>query len=205
MLWGLNHTPMVLTPLQEEGFTLRRILIDLRNEWKKSKETLWESKENREQFYTGVKQYYTNADIVDLCVEKCRLFLKETDLIIEPAAGDGAFLDGFKKAGFTNQVLSYDIEPKRIGIIKQDFLLVDLSHTARPMFAITNPPFGRMNKLSVRFFLTIYTAVIVIIYGFIVPISWRKWTVHNRLNPNFHTYTLMNFRLFVFINLMGSP
>jgi hypothetical protein len=49
---------------------------------------------------------------------------------------------------------------------------------------LTNPPFGRANKLSVPFFNK--CAQVSDLIGFLVPKSWRKWSVINRLDPNFH-------------------
>jgi hypothetical protein len=141
-------------------------------------------KENRERI-TGDEKYYTNDDIVDMCVRECLSYLKPSHTIIDPAAGDGAFLRGFERAKISNLVLMYDIAPAKSfkGIIKQDFLKFDLSSLEPKLFAITNPPFGRANKLNVRFFNHLATHSQYI--GFIVPISWRKWSIENRLHRNF--------------------
>ena len=49
---------------------------------------------------------------------------------------------------------------------------------------ISNPPFGRNNSLSIPFFNRAAEHSEYI--AFIVPRSWRKWSVINRLNRNFH-------------------
>lgn len=140
-------------------------------------------KENRERV-TGNEQYYTNDEVVAVCVELCRPYLKKEHIIIEPAAGDGAFLDGFKDARFPNNTLAYDIDSERVEVLKQDFLTTNLSPFNGMLFAITNPPFGRANSLNVKFFnhLAPHSEYI----GFLVPISWRKWSIQNRLNSSFH-------------------
>jgi hypothetical protein len=49
---------------------------------------------------------------------------------------------------------------------------------------ISNPPFGRNNSLSIPFFNRAAGHSEYI--AFIVPRSWRKWSVINRLDPRFH-------------------
>jgi hypothetical protein len=49
---------------------------------------------------------------------------------------------------------------------------------------ISNPPFGRNNSLSIPFFNR--AAEVSDYVCFIVPRSWRKWSVTNRLNRQFH-------------------
>ena len=64
-----------------------------------------------------------------------------------------------------------------------NFLEVNLG----PVFgAVTlgNPPFGRNNALSIPFFN--HAAAHSDFIAFIVPRSWRKWSVMNRLDRNFH-------------------
>ncbi|MEN9753227.1 MAG: hypothetical protein RL670_918, partial [Actinomycetota bacterium] len=53
----------------------------------------------------------------------------------------------------------------------------------RGAVAISNPPFGRNNSLSIPFFNK--AAEYADTIAFIVPRSWRKWSVINRLDPNF--------------------
>ena len=63
-----------------------------------------------------------------------------------------------------------------------DFLEQDISRSG--LITISNPPFGRNNSLSIPFFNKAAQVSDLII--FIVPRSWRKWSVQNRLNQNFH-------------------
>ena len=45
-----------------------------------------------------VDKYYTNIDCVISCIESVKKYIKinYNDLIIEPSAGDGAFIDAIK-------------------------------------------------------------------------------------------------------------
>ena len=69
---------------------------------------------------------------------------KDYDLILEPSAGEGAFLDYLPKS----KSLGIDIDPKREDVIEHDFFEFS---TNKKTLTIGNPPFGRKNKLSVEF------------------------------------------------------
>lgn len=127
---------------------------------------------------TGKEQFYTPEDVAKHCV----LVLDNyhlSDTYLEPAGGTGAFI----KALHPRHVVSYDIEPKYNSIIQADFLATDISHL-KGVTTITNPPFGRNHSLSVPFFNK--CAEVSDYIGFIIPKSWRKWSVLNRLDTNFH-------------------
>jgi len=135
---------------------------------------------------TGKEQFYTPPA---LAVTLAASLLEHVpDLasrtVIEPAGGTGAFIRAVEALG-VQDILSFDIEPLAAGVAKADFLDTDLSHLS-PHSAVTisNPPFGRNNSLSIPFFNHAARASDTI--AFIVPRSWRKWSVINRLHPNFH-------------------
>ncbi len=65
---------------------------------------------------------------------------------------------------------------------KADFLVKKFS--AKDAVTISNPPFGRNNSLSIPFFNK--AAEHSEFICFIVPRSWRKWSVINRLDRRFH-------------------
>jgi hypothetical protein len=67
-------------------------------------------------------------------------------------------------------------------VLKGDFLQADLD--AVDAVTISNPPFGRNNSLSIPFFNKAADHSEFIC--FIVPRSWRKWSVINRLDRRFH-------------------
>lgn len=132
---------------------------------------------------TGKEQYYTPEDTAQFCFDLIAPFAKSGSTWLEPAGGKGVFIDIIQRAGFEN-VVSYDIEPKHPKVIQtSDFLTENIQHLSN-CITLTNPPFGRANKLSVPFFNKCATVSDII--GFLVPKSWRKWSVINRLDPNFH-------------------
>lgn len=135
---------------------------------------------------TGKEQYYTPPEISLYCLDKILSFSQiEGQVWLEPAGGNGSFIQALLSKGVTpDKIVSYDIEPKHQLVSKTDDFLEETLNGISGCTTITNPPFGRANKLSVPFFNK--CAEVSDFIGFIVPKSWRKWSVHNRLNPWFH-------------------
>ena len=132
---------------------------------------------------TGKEQYYTPRDLASELVLKVKALIPDfsSRTVLEPAGGTGAFVDAAKLAG-AKKVLSVDIEPKHRAVGKGDYLETEVK--LKNAVTISNPPFGRNNSLSIPFFNRAAQHSEYI--AFIVPRSWRKWSVINRLNRNFH-------------------
>jgi len=132
---------------------------------------------------TGKEQFYTPTDLsLELTMKVAELIKDfETRTVIEPAGGTGSFIKAAKSLG-VKKVISFDIEPKSDGVVEADFLNAEL--TVSNAITISNPPFGRNNSLSIPFFNKAAHHSEYI--AFIVPRSWRKWSVINRLDRNFH-------------------
>jgi predicted RNA methylase len=133
---------------------------------------------------TGKEQFYTPEELALKLTQKLAPLVGglEGKLVIEPAGGTGAFIKAAKALG-AQKVISFDIEPKSEGVALGDFLNADLSSVSHAI-TISNPPFGRNNSLSIPFFNKAAKHSDYI--AFIVPRSWRKWSVINRLDRNFH-------------------
>jgi len=136
---------------------------------------------------TGKEQYYTPSDLASELTRSLAELVDRSDLpfakrtIIEPAGGTGAFIEAAKQISATD-FLSFDIEPLHSSVEIGNFLDQKLG----PVFgAVTlgNPPFGRNNALTIPFFN--HAAPHSDFIAFIVPRSWRKWSVINRLDRNF--------------------
>ena len=132
---------------------------------------------------TGKEQYYTPAPLAAKLVAEVAALVGnfESRTVIEPAGGTGSFVEAAERAGAA-RVLSVDIEPKHARVNLGDFLEVELA--AHNAITISNPPFGRNNSLSIPFFNR--AAEVSEYIAFIVPRSWRKWSVINRLDRRFH-------------------
>ena len=132
---------------------------------------------------TGLEQYYTPRHLARELTEL--LFSKlenpQERNFIEPAGGTGSFIDALSEIGATN-IRSMDTNPKHKSVQKADFLTQDIKGV--DFVTLSNPPFGRNNALSIPFFN--HAAGFSSHIAFLVPRSWRKWSVQNRLDLNFH-------------------
>jgi hypothetical protein len=131
---------------------------------------------------TGKEQYYTPLSLARTLVEYVEQVLGplKGKLVLEPAGGTGSFVEAALAKG-AQQVISFDIEPLHDGVQHGNFL--DQSLNLENLITISNPPFGRNNSLSIPFFN--HAASVSEAICFIVPRSWRKWSVTNRLDLSF--------------------
>lgn len=127
-----------------------------------------------------LSQYYTRPDVAahlyDVFLD--RLPAGADFQMVEPSAGAGAFFK-LMPAGS----LAYDVEPKFPGVQTKDFLTVQIE-SDRPVAIVGNPPFGRNASMAVRFFN--HAAPQCEIIAFILPRSFRKAKIENRLHRSFH-------------------
>lgn len=126
-------------------------------------------------------QFYTNNTVAKLCFDKIiQTYQDSFDLYLEPSAGTGAFLDLFPK----NRRLGCDLEPKHPEVIKEDFFKFT-GPPGKEVAVIGNPPFGRNAGLAIRFFNHAASFNNVCIIAFIIPKTFRKDSVQNRLSMDF--------------------
>ena len=132
---------------------------------------------------TGAEQYYTPnllaLSLVELTLGKIQNW--QSKIFIEPAGGTGSFIEALKTKGISS-IISVDTEPLHAEVQKANFLEFDPG--VKDAVTISNPPFGRNNALSVPFFNR--AANFSSHIAFLVPRSWRKWSVINRLDRRFH-------------------
>ena len=134
-----------------------------------------------------IDKYYTKPNVVSNCIDliKTHITITKDDLIIEPSAGDGAFIPSIKK--LTNHCKFYDLEPEHNDIIQQDFL--DFEYTQfkkdyKKIHIIGNPPFGRQSSLAIKFIkkCCLFASSI----SFILPKSFKKESMKKRFTNNYH-------------------
>lgn len=132
-------------------------------------------------FERELDQFYTNKDIALQCYELLKGLLKEHNIKpstwLEPSAGAGAFFSIIKE-----EKLGIDIDPKIENVIKSDFLEYDLQN--EEYITIGNPPFGKNSSLAIKFFNKCALASQVV--AFIVPKTFKKDSVQNKLDKNMH-------------------
>ena len=143
---------------------------------------------------TGQEQYYTPVAVADLVTDMVVSRYPEslTKLWVEPCGGTGRFLDAFAAAG-VEHFWSCDTAPQDPRVQARDFLTGELPEVAGAI-VVTNPPFGRNHALSVPFFNRAASFASVI--AFIVPRSWRRWSVQNRLDRHFHLVADADLRVY---------
>lgn len=123
-------------------------------------------------------QFYTNDDVVDSCISTIEF--DDYDITIEPSAGDGAFYNKI-----TGEKIGIDLEPKVDGLIEQDYLKFNrFIFTDKKILVIGNPPFGKNSSLAVQFFN--HSAEFAKTIAFILPRTFRKASLINRLDENFN-------------------
>jgi hypothetical protein len=103
---------------------------------------------------TGLKRdtidkFYTSPECVAICIENFKKYieLSNTDYIIEPSAGNGAFISSIKS--ITNNYYFYDIAPEHPDILTQDYLTTKFKKGN--YHVVGNPPFGRQSSLCKKF------------------------------------------------------
>jgi hypothetical protein len=131
--------------------------------------------------------YFTSAQVAQKCVDFVdRAFqLSAFDVIVEPSAGDGAFLKLLPEG----KRIGVDVAPQIAEVVEADFLQWKPSTSGR-VLTIGNPPFGARASLAVKFMekAAIFSEVI----AFILPMSFNKYTFRNRVPLNFHLVDSMN-------------
>jgi predicted RNA methylase len=121
-------------------------------------------------------KFYTKPEIAEYFIKKAKI--NKYNVIIEPSAGSGSF---------SNQIedcIALDLEPESDKIIKQDFFTYTYNKDKEKVLVIGNPPFGKQNNLAIAFIN--YAAQFADRVAFILPLSFKKESVQNRLNKNLH-------------------
>ena len=134
-----------------------------------------------------IDKYYTKDTTVNLCIEliKQHIIINDNDLIIEPSAGNGSFIEGIKT--ITSNYLFYDLEPENEEIEKQDYLDYDESNIQsnyNKIHIIGNPPFGRQSSLAIKFIKK--SCKFCDSISFILPKSFKKESLKKTFPLNFH-------------------
>lgn len=136
-----------------------------------------------------IDKFYTNIHIVKNCLLEFanNYNLQSFDLVIEPSAGSGNFLLNIDH----NNKIGLDIYPEHDTIIEQDFFTYfpDINYTNnspayKNILTIGNPPFGKICSLAIKFFN--HAAIFSNVIAFIIPRSFRKKSIQNKLDNRFH-------------------
>jgi hypothetical protein len=130
----------------------------------------------------GLDKFYTLPEYSKKCIDKVSSLYDITgwDLIIEPSAGNGSFLHQIP----SDKKIGIDISPEHPDIVVQDFFHYHPPPPHKNILVIGNPPFGKISSLAIKFFN--HSAKWANVIAFIIPRTFRKISVQNRLNHQFH-------------------
>ena len=130
----------------------------------------------------GLDKFYTIPTIAKQCIDKVDELcdIAKYDLIVEPSAGNGSFLNQIP----SNNKIGIDISPEQPNIIKQDFFDYSPPTTSSNILVLGNPPFGRISSVAIKFFN--HSAKWANVIAFIIPRTFRKISVQNKLDTSFH-------------------
>ena len=132
-----------------------------------------------------VDKFYTRNSLVKTCIDYVNSIInidKKDDLIIEPSAGAGSFINSIK--GICDNTIFYDIMPEHSEIVKQDYLTTDLSIYNKKIHIIGNPPFGRQSSLAIKFIK--HSCKYCHSISFILPKSFKKESLKKKFPLKFH-------------------
>jgi hypothetical protein len=95
-------------------------------------------------------KYFTPQDVVDKTVKKVYdlIGIDNVHSFIEPAAGDGAFIEALKKTG--KPCYFSDLYPEHPEVIEADFLRIK-GERIKGRVIISNPPYGSASSLFKKF------------------------------------------------------
>ncbi len=136
-------------------------------------------------------QFYTKENVALKCFNKLSSIYKldDFDCIIEPSAGTGSF---YRLLPTSNRI-AIEIDNDLCSANK-DYLNISffdyIPSINKSIIVIGNPPFGTQNKLAVDFFN--HAAKFAKVIAFIVPRTWKKTSIQNRLDFNFKLISSTN-------------
>lgn len=111
-------------------------------------------------------RFYTDPKVACLCYQKVLPFINDTDLLVEPSAGNGSFYLQMREPK-----IGIDLEPGHSEIVKLNWLEQKVPEDC---VIIGNPPFGERNLLTKAFIKHSIQGARII--AFILPTVFRKET-----------------------------
>lgn len=135
-----------------------------------------------------IDKYYTKPEVVTLCFAEIKNHIQISpaeDIIIEPAAGGGAFIAAIKEICYNYKF--YDIAPEHPKIAEHDYLAGEYGHFKEQygrVHVVGNPPFGRQSSTAAKFIKK--SAAFADTISFILPRSFRKESLRRNFPPQFH-------------------
>ena len=129
----------------------------------------------------GLDKFYTVPSVAKECLTRVgeRYSWDSWDLVLEPSAGNGSFFLQIP----TPTKLGLDLRPDHPQVHQRDFFTFLPSVSGR-ILVVGNPPFGKVSSLAIKFFN--HAATFASVIAFIVPRTFRRRSVQNKLDLSFH-------------------
>lgn len=143
-------------------------------------------KEIKTDIIYKLDQFFTKEEIAQQCVKELKSLYSfgDFDAIIEPSAGTGSFAKLLPASKRIAIEIDPDLCDENAEYICEDFFNYSPPEEWKQVLVLGNPPFGTQNKLSVDFFN--HAANFANVIAFIIPRTWNKQSIHNRLNEKYH-------------------
>jgi predicted RNA methylase len=145
-----------------------------------------ETKQTKGLNRNTIDKYYTKNSVAEMCLHFIAQYIQinRDELIIEPSAGNGSFIEGIKS--LTDNFKFYDLEPENDEIVKQDYLLFDYNSIEKKgkIHIVGNPPFGRQSSLAIKFIKK--SCKFCDSISFILPKSFKKDSLKKSFPLHFH-------------------
>lgn len=134
-----------------------------------------------------IDKFYTKRDVVNFCKEMINknIIIHDDDLVIEPSAGNGSFIDAIR--GISKNYRFFDIAPEDNLIEQMDYLNFAHEKTIskyKKIHIIGNPPFGRQSSMAIKFIKK--SCAFCNTVSFILPKSFKKASMQKYFPLNFH-------------------
>ena len=139
-------------------------------------------------------KFYTKPEVVLSLIQ--HISFCEYDTLLEPSAGSGNFSNILRQ--HHENVIAIDIKPDNEHIQELDFLNNDLIFEGNTI-AIGNPPFGKQCSLAVKFFNKAASYQNISTIAFILPKSFKKESIQNKLDRNFTISLSIDLEKFSFL------
>jgi len=129
----------------------------------------------------GLDKFFTIPPIAQHCIQVVGEYYSwnEWTLVVEPSAGNGSFLTRIP----TDKRIGLDLSPEHPDIIEEDFFSY-IPEEKGNILVIGNPPFGKISSTAIKFFN--HAALWASTIAFILPRTFRRISIQNRLNQYFH-------------------
>ena len=135
----------------------------------------------------ALDQYFTKTEVVRRCLVQLGS-LSKYDLVVEPSAGSGAFLEAIEH----ENKIGLDIDPQHRSVIQADWFGYEVSDEYARVLVVGNPPYGQYHRLSSAFIRRAMSFDNVCTIAFILPNVYRKHTRQRIIPQDWRIASIMD-------------